>query len=1119
MAFTLHHNERYLRSLEDFESDVGSHPANAQVFATNDFLDVLYNLIKEANDQTKDVTDHDESYESEIELLKQAVRAFATVVPYVFSSVCQNEAETRLWQNVSAVKEILLQSLIHHQNQGVRFAAIKCVQVFILLQSRSEGDRSNSSSDINIALVRADHRILKVDQLLEEALSMVKIMESLLKAPDMTSPTITATLNSLVPLMKRRPQFVPELITALINWNRPPLSQLSSVQMRNVDKSVKLVFITLIRSEQLSSQRTELINAFGAVGGDAAGMFQSRSQKLKERELRERERRESSEERRSAERNTSKRSLPDPTNVSAEKRQRMGTESNVSQTNLLAGFDLETLPLPMVAEFCLAILQNTTVETLTERLPMVYPALNAATTAQAPAAPPLETKVATPPQIVGARSPDMHGVKIEPSSSYGNRSVSTPTGQGNTPEPDMIKNEGAVSSEANAGFKTITAVGRNPLPSAQERVIQSLKMQPYALAAPPEFDRRQKLEMLKLAVQRILEAEKLSQQNLPIIDTTQDEDASRRQAAVTFNSPLKTTWILLIAKLVAKGVQIGKSSEDPSDGTNTDTKMDTDNLDDNSSEVDELRDMLLDFIVENLPYRQELAVQWMYEEMRMDQHYANSQDYQPKYFHWLIKLIKAALPSLRNDDRSMSKLLLDAPDLNAEVVGLLKGDMERRPERYKVTIQTLHDLALFRPPVRSYCLDVLLEYCINRDNSKRAFAILDVKKWVPDHAISPIIEEFSVRSLRRLLDDPPEKVKEDGMEPAQAEPNGASAMDESGDLPKVTSEDTQVKEENVWERESVIPHLELYFALCLKKPELLESLFDVYINTTIQVQRIIRQHITGLIRNIGMHSPKLLEIIGNFAPGGETLIVRILVVLCDTVRPTPELVDVVKKVYQERNLDAKFLIPVISGFNKDDIKQHMPKIIGLLNGTEAQRKIVRKVFSRIISDSGNVSAHMNAVELLVVLHNTDQNVSPKQAIEAINICFSMTDVFTSDIISKVLQHLMEQPKIPLLFMVTLIRSVAEHPDLVNLVLILLQKLISKRVWTSPKLWEGFVKCIQKTYPQSMKVVANLPKTQLMDVLTKVPGIATGLREFAEQNGLGRVLVTMNEMGLIEEEQE
>lgn len=68
-------------------------------------------------------------------------------------------------------------------------------------------------------------------------------------------------------------------------------------------------------------------------------------------------------------------------------------------------------------------------------------------------------------------------------------------------------------------------------------------------------------------------------------------------------------------------------------------------------------------------------------------------------------------------------------------------------------------------------------------------------------------------------------------------------------------------------------------------------------------------------------------------------------------------------------------------YKKDDIKRHMPKIVSLLNGTEAQRKIVRNVFSRIISDTGNVSAHMNAVEMLVVLHNADQNVSPKQAIE------------------------------------------------------------------------------------------------------------------------------------------
>ena len=38
--------------------------------------------------------------------------------------------------------------------------------------------------------------------------------------------------------------------------------------------------------------------------------------------------------------------------------------------------------------------------------------------------------------------------------------------------------------------------------------------------------------------------------------------------------------------------------------------------------------------------------------------------------------------------------------------------------------------------------------------------------------------------------------------------------------------------------------------------------------------------------------------------------------LFHVVRPTPELVSAVKSVYQERNLDAKFLIPIVSGLGK-----------------------------------------------------------------------------------------------------------------------------------------------------------------------------------------------------------
>lgn len=60
--------------------------------------------------------------------------------------------------------------------------------------------------------------------------------------------------------------------------------------------------------------------------------------------------------------------------------------------------------------------------------------------------------------------------------------------------------------------------------------------------------------------------------------------------------------------------------------------------------------------------------------------------------------------------------------------------------------------------------------------------------------------------------------------------------------------------------------------------------------------------------------------------------------------------------------------------------------------------------------------------------------------------------------------------------------------------------------------------LQRTLPDSVKTVANLPKAQLKEVLQRVPSIQSPLREFAEQNRMVRVLVLMNEMGLIEEEQ-
>lgn len=45
---------------------------------------------------------------------------------------------------------------------------------------------------------------------------------------------------------------------------------------------------------------------------------------------------------------------------------------------------------------------------------------------------------------------------------------------------------------------------------------------------------------------------------------------------------------------------------------------------------------------------------------------------------------------------------------------------------------------------------------------------------------------------------------------------------------------------------------------------------------------------------------------------------------------------------------------------------------------------------------------------------------------------------------------------------------------------------SLQVWKYPKVWEGFVKCCQRTKPQSYSVLLQLPPAQLTSVFERCP---------------------------------
>ncbi|KAJ7996698.1 hypothetical protein DPEC_G00239720 [Dallia pectoralis] len=168
-----------------------------------------------------------------------------------------------------------------------------------------------------------------------------------------------------------------------------------------------------------------------------------------------------------------------------------------------------------------------------------------------------------------------------------------------------------------------------------------------------------------------------------------------------------------------------------------------------------------------------------------------------------------------------------------------------------------------------------------------------------------------------------------------------------------------------------------------------------------------------------------------------------------------------------------------------EVIQALPKLIKL------NPVVVKEVFNRLLgtqhSEGSSSMSPLTPGELLVALHNVDSTkCDMKSIIKATNLCFGERNVFTSEVLAVVMQQLMEHSPLPILLMRTVIQSLTMYPRLGGFVMNILSRLIVKQVWKYPKVWEGFVKCCQRTRPQSYSVLLQLPPAQLTSVFERCP---------------------------------
>ncbi|CAL8997639.1 unnamed protein product [Prunus brigantina] len=488
------------------------------------------------------------------------------------------------------------------------------------------------------------------------------------------------------------------------------------------------------------------------------------------------------------------------------------------------------------------------------------------------------------------------------------------------------------------------------------------------------------------------------------------------------------------------------------------------------------------------------------------------------YEKFLLEVAKSLLESFPASDKSFSRLLGEVPILPDSTLKLLDdlcnsdvidkhGKDIRDVERVTQGLGAVWSLILGRPHYRQSCLDITLKCAVHSQDEIRAKAIrLVANKLYQLSYTSEIIEKFATNMLLSAVEQSPS-----GTEHAQLGPTGqrAERMLESQET---SISDFEVSESGNSENDSsrkdqalstmsfpeVQRLISLFFALCIKKPILIQLVFNTYGHAPKAVKQAFHRHIPILIRALGSSYSELLNIISDPPQGSENLLMLVLQILTQETSPSSDLIATVKHLYETKLKDVTILIPMLSALSKNEVLPIFPRLVAL------PLEKFQTALAHILQGSAHTGPALTPAEVLVSIHGIvpEKDVLYAclflQITDACSACFEQRTVFTQQVLAKALNQMVDQTPLPLLFMRTVIQAIDAFPSLVDFVMEILSKLVSKQVWRMPKLWVGFLKCASQTQPHSFRVLLQLPPPQLESALNKYANLRGPIAAYASQ---------------------
>lgn len=951
-----------------------------------------------------------------------------------------------VWAAVSEMKADIV-SLMESDNDGIRTHAIKFMEMLVIVQTHVESsDKSSSSSeksagnDFSLDDIPMTLKLLRRRKLEEEALTVFDELLKLHGSAHISSANLMTCMSSLTSIAKVRPGcFLPKVITALemLHANLPPT--LAKSQVSSVRKHLKNQLLALLRTsspqniEMFFTNITTLLTDLGASRDEvmkSVPNFDDMIRKTKAKKKSE--------------------ALLVAASVAS------STTSVSNSASVAGGAKRAKIDIPDVdestddsssgeEEAASKTLQESAVD-ITEKF--IQERLD----------PALVTELVM-------RSLPMLPFNIPPQFSNSYTPIAAAGTEGQVKHVSRLLAAQLTAVNLGPGVKEIRdkkskmPIPSIPMPGDSDSDNESSKITQISVIGSKSEPKRKiakKSATLLIPAGGNKKASGIRSRSLKLSEITKEFDPDTRSSLM-----LRATQRILGAEKAALngGIPVVRTKIISALGARFSSTT---------------KSALVAYIFGDFTKRIDLAFSWLFEEYCFYQGFhrnsalLNRRLDDSEYNAIYCTLIRGAIERTEGKEREhlLRRLYLESPIITEDAIELLKSFITIMGAAITV-VNLMKDLVMRRPTKKLNCLNFLLEFCSHENSEVRQTAIATVLQLHDEGDFREIIEDYAVMYLKFLLNPTPPVM-------LFSKDRGRSQIF------------------SIWMEDTVKVCLYLFLSLLPKNQQLLTFLAEVYTNAKvyivsaasngkpISVKHTILRELEGPISKIPMNSSGLLDLLDDPPIGSETLITRMVHILTDKSMPSPELVDKVKALYEDNRVqDVRFLIPVLTGLSKSEIIAILPKLIQL------SPAVVKDVFHRLLKNNEN--QQLSPADLLIALHNLGNDPTyMKTVIQATKLCFVEKSIYTQEVLAIVLQKLMEEKTIPILLMRSVIQSLANYPKMIVFITNILQRLITKQVWKQKVIWDGFIKCCEKTMPQSYAVMLQLPPVQLTSFLEAAP---------------------------------